>query len=453
MTGFYRKLYFGLFLTLVISSALAFSAFFSLYALTEETNELISIRGEEFFLAQDLENQLTHQFATMPVFVLSGDENTLTGHNRAHALFLNLLDKLAASKTAPEDRPLIEEIRAIDTAKWNFARKGIKMRRTGAPISTVNQYFQNSTNGPLSSQLRDKVNELLTRKRLKFHEARATNTATSRKILFLYGFASFFSLALFLGIGLLLVRLSQQKEKMEKRDASISAARKEAVEVVAHDLKNPLASIRLTLQILEKKLANGEFELPRVEKAMNAIKKSSESMERLITDLLDHTKIESGHLLLATKECNMSQMLSEVLERHQPLAAAKGINLHSQLSAESHMVSCDLGRLEQVTSNILGNALKFTPQGGEVEVDLTYRDNQALVSVKDNGPGMSPEAVEHAFDRYWQVRATAAQGTGLGLAIVKSIVEAHHGKVWVESAPAQGTTFFFSLPLESRASH
>ena len=115
-------------------------------------------------------------------------------------------------------------------------------------------------------------------------------------------------------------------------------------------------------------------------------------------------------------------------------------------------VPCDQARVEQVLSNIIGNALKFTPIGGEIHVMMSSKESFVVISIRDSGRGMNKDQLEHIFDRYWQVPETSKQGNGLGLAIAKIVVETHQGKIWVESELGKGSTFYFSLPIDPNSS-
>jgi signal transduction histidine kinase len=132
----------------------------------------------------------------------------------------------------------------------------------------------------------------------------------------------------------------------------------------------------------------------------------------------------------------------------QPLADAKHISLVLDLS-DPPTIDADPHRLSQVLSNLLGNAIKFTPKGGTVTLCARQRDGALSVTITDTGPGIAPEDLAHIFDRYWRPQRSEGEGTGLGLYIARGIVEAHGGRVWAESSP-QGATLVFRLPLEHR---
>jgi CheY-like chemotaxis protein len=132
---------------------------------------------------------------------------------------------------------------------------------------------------------------------------------------------------------------------------------------------------------------------------------------------------------------------------HRELAAQASIAIHAKFDDGEADVLCDRVRIQQIFSNLIGNALKFTPPDGSIVVSLQVVDDEARFSVADTGPGMAPEQLPHVFDRFWRAPGTARSGTGLGLAIAKGLAEAHGGTIWVESKVGRGTTFHFTIPL------
>jgi signal transduction histidine kinase len=135
------------------------------------------------------------------------------------------------------------------------------------------------------------------------------------------------------------------------------------------------------------------------------------------------------------------------VELHRPLAQQKMLRLEGQVIGQDPGTRCDRPRILQVLSNLIGNAIKFTPAGGAITVRADLGGREARFSVTDSGSGIAADELPHIFERFWQARKAARTGAGLGLAIAKGIVEAHRGRIWVESVPGKGSTFFFTLPL------
>ncbi|WP_375755090.1 ATP-binding protein [Corallococcus exercitus] len=223
-------------------------------------------------------------------------------------------------------------------------------------------------------------------------------------------------------------------------------AREDLLAVVSHDLKNPLGVVQLGAALLLRGTA-GKPGGEAVAKQATRINDAAERMSRLISDLLDWGRLEAGHLPLELGEHTAVALATEALESIRPLAEAKGLHLEADLPAEGLRVKCDRSRVLQVMGNLLGNAVKFTPPGGTLAVKAVMRGGEVSFDVRDTGNGITPDALPHIFDRYWQARDAAARGTGLGLAIAKGLVEAHGGSIRAESILGTGSVFTFTLPV------
>ncbi|HEU0012433.1 MAG TPA: histidine kinase N-terminal 7TM domain-containing protein [Longimicrobium sp.] len=226
-------------------------------------------------------------------------------------------------------------------------------------------------------------------------------------------------------------------------------ARESVLGVVSHDLRNPLSGILLNA---EGALTGGRDLSPDLREGLELIVKSAEAMERMIRDLLDVTRIEAGELRIAPEPTDAELLLREAVGMMAPLAGERQIALTAMPAPEPVEVKADRDRVLQVFSNLLGNALKFTPRGGKVTAGAAREKGEMRFWVRDTGPGIEPEYVERLWDRFWQAEGPARRlGAGLGLPIARGIVEAHGGKVWVESQPGAGATFHFTLALASEA--
>ncbi|UQA59171.1 ATP-binding protein [Polyangium aurulentum] len=221
--------------------------------------------------------------------------------------------------------------------------------------------------------------------------------------------------------------------------------REEVLAIVSHDLKDPLHAIASSVELMKRVQLPGR-EGEQIAKRSETIARSVARMNRLISDLLDLSKLEAGKLAIEPREFEAGELVDELVEMFRPLAEQKRITLTAELVHQTCQIQGDKERILQVFSNLIGNAIKFTPERGTVTIRLDACGNEINFRVKDTGPGIPEADLSHVFDRFWQAKERARQGTGLGLSIAKAIVEAHGGTISVESEVGKGATFYFSLP-------
>lgn len=248
-------------------------------------------------------------------------------------------------------------------------------------------------------------------------------------------------------IGEIADRISLAIDRVDLYQKAVSAARARAdlIATVSHDLRSPLHTILFSAALLEKgALAAAAHEARHLER----IRRTAEYMDHLLADLVDSAKIEEHRFLVDRAPCAVAPLVIDVVEMMLPLTASKSIRLETELdpAAASTIVWMDRARMAQVLTNLLGNAVKFTPEGGSIAVRAELREGEIVLAVRDTGTGIPREDLDHIFDRYWQARQTAQLGTGLGLFIARGIVTAHGGAIWAESEPGAGSSFFVSLP-------
>ena len=214
--------------------------------------------------------------------------------------------------------------------------------------------------------------------------------------------------------------------------------REQLLAIVSHDLRSPLGTILMTASTLAKTGV-----LP---KAVARIQRAASQMLRLIEDLLDFASINAGRLAIKRKPQDPSLMIQETLANFEGIAQEMGLLLTADHAPMLPPVFCDCGRILQVLSNLVGNAIKVTAEGGHITLRVEAREQEVLFTVSDSGPGISEADVQHLFERYWRSGDTAYKGTGLGLAIASGIVSAHGGRIWAESEIGRGATFLFTIP-------
>jgi signal transduction histidine kinase len=220
--------------------------------------------------------------------------------------------------------------------------------------------------------------------------------------------------------------------------------------IVSHDLNNLLAGICMSADILARP-ASETPEGKRIAKGTTRIQLYAARMKRLIGDLTDVTSLSAGKLAIVTAPNDGRALAAEAVETFRMLAGEKHIQLTADLVVAPLPVQCDRGRILQVLANLLGNAVKFTADGGSISARAESVEGHVLFSVTDTGPGIAEDLLEAVFERFWQARSDR-RGLGLGLYIAKSIVEAHCGRIWVESRLGHGSAFHFTLPCDAGSS-
>ena len=225
-------------------------------------------------------------------------------------------------------------------------------------------------------------------------------------------------------------------------------AREEVLAIVSHDLRNPLHTVMLASSLLQtsEKIAAEDRE------QLEIIDISAKRMQRLIEDLLDVTRLEGGKQLpIEPAPLDVESLFGETYELFKSQAATTTITLQYHVGEGAGPVYADRHRVLQVLSNLIGNAMKFTPPGGIITYRAEPHGTTVQITVADNGPGIPNENLGDIFNPYWQAKRTARLGAGLGLPIAKGIVESHGGRIWVESEPGAGTRFHFTLPMAQTA--
>ena len=225
-------------------------------------------------------------------------------------------------------------------------------------------------------------------------------------------------------------------------------AREEVLAIVSHDLRNPLNAVMLAAGLLKMDADMGDEGREQID----TIGLSAKRMSRLIADLLDVTRLEGGKQLPITPEqVEVPSLLEEAHELFKAQAAANSVTLQHRADENLLPIYADRHRVMQVLSNLIGNALKFTPPGGVVSFSAILRGSDVLFTVSDTGPGIPKEHLDDVFSPYWQAKRTERMGAGLGLPIAKGIVESHGGRIWIESEPGVGTKFHFTIPVYKSA--
>jgi signal transduction histidine kinase len=232
------------------------------------------------------------------------------------------------------------------------------------------------------------------------------------------------------------------------RSDLLVASRDEILAIISHDLGNLILAIHLKAITLERALSG---EAPGARKLAEEIGASCKIMSRWAGDLVDIASLDKGVFGLVVKTCSRAEIVKEPVQAFRPKATEKGIDLSVHVDAPERGVRCDRGRVVQVLMNLLDNAIKFTPHAGTVAVRVEALEREVCFSVSDTGPGIPEQDRENVFEQRWHAAPRSGGGAGLGLYIARRVIEALGGRIWVESAPGRGSTFFLTLPDAERS--
>ncbi len=240
-------------------------------------------------------------------------------------------------------------------------------------------------------------------------------------------------------------RLSLERQLVEvnRKLREADQLKSEFVSIMSHDLGTPMTVIKSFAQIL---LISAMGELNDQQKhAVDKIIEGIDRLDRLRKDTLEIARLDLGRIELKKEEARLRELIEESVSGLRSLAEAKGQDLRVELEGKLETV-CDRGRIAQVVENYVGNAIRYTQEGGRIEIDGVDEDGRIHVTVSDNGRGIPKGEEENVFRRFYRVGEKVEGSTGLGLSIVKSIIEAHGGSVWCESTEGEGSSFHFTIP-------
>jgi signal transduction histidine kinase len=244
-------------------------------------------------------------------------------------------------------------------------------------------------------------------------------------------------------------KMADELERSFARQRALEQARRDLVAAVSHDLRTPLTSIRA----MTEAMADGVVTEPAtVQRYHTTIRSQIESLANLINDLFELSKLESEQIELQLEPINLNDLLSDVLESMQPQAKNKNVSLKGIFCEDLPMIRAELIKIQRVLYNLVQNAIRHTPANGSIALITKVVPQGVQVEVADTGEGISSEDLPYIFDQFFRgdkSRSRETGGAGLGLAIAKRIIEAHRGKIWVESQVDRGTRFSFILPMES----
>lgn len=241
-------------------------------------------------------------------------------------------------------------------------------------------------------------------------------------------------------------RLLGEEHAARARAEQAVRARDHILRVVSHDFDNYLSAIQINATVLLRTLPESGEVAEGQRERVSGIVEQVRHLQRLRRDLLDASVVEEGHLSMDPQALDPGELLESVRDHMQPLAAEKNVALGLEVAAGMPSIRADRMRMLQALGNLVGNAIKFTPAGGEVVIRGNPAEGGVAITVSDTGPGIPAEDAPHVFDSFWKSRASNPHGAGLGLGIARGIIEAHGGRIWLESEVGSGSSFHFMLP-------
>ncbi len=241
--------------------------------------------------------------------------------------------------------------------------------------------------------------------------------------------------------------LQEERVHIDVEAKAALVTRDQFVAIVSHDLRNPLVAISLGARLMRRDLGKDTVDPVNLLKQLRIIEHSAAGMDRMITALLDVEQMAHDKLILTCERTDIRALLQECMDLFAQVVLSKSFSMTIDPGPEPIFAEVDHDRILQVLSNLIGNSLKFTPNGGTIELSARKQETQVEISVADNGPGILPQDTQLIFERFTKLTMNDRSGLGLGLFVAKWIVEAHKGRIWVTSDVGKGSTFSFTLPL------
>jgi signal transduction histidine kinase len=366
----------------------------------------------------------------------------------------SLTDSLVAFQkqyNLPQIPELIKHLDGLVQQHQEFFDQAMEFRAKQTESKIVGQFYQSKT-VPILAQLNSDLDAIVKIQKAELDRSRthAREAALNAEVQIPQGMTWFTGLitALFLCMALLVIRMLRgrtlqlaERDRLFHETKKAIEARDELMDAVSQDLKAPLEAINELANALSKTTDPTEMA-----DGVQLIKSSVGGVEDQIKDICDQTKSDMGSLVLRLDQLGVSEVLDDARVILEPLAKQRNIRLQFESVNPPVLAFFDRERVIRVISNLVGNAIKFSPKQSKIVIKVRSDQQFVNISIADSGPGIAASQLATIFDNFWQARKTAAQGPGVGLAIVKTTIEAHGGTVKVDSHPGHGSTFTFSLP-------
>ncbi|MDX2090398.1 MAG: ATP-binding protein [Kofleriaceae bacterium] len=432
----------------LLVAVLSITMAFTIHRLSSVADEQVEwLRAEEraATLAERLRWNSEFVVSTGRAYLLSGDPDLYREVENARARFDDRADLLRQEALGSTARQLFKEVEDAADSFLEVQGQLVAARRDGADEGGLARRFDAEL-FPRSVTLDRALRRLVDYKEARIAELYGRASADRARLA--GGLYALLGMVMFAGAGIawvfarLLGRSYRQEQDALRTARDAVAARDEIMGIVAHDLRSPLGAITMRATMLHRQADSDD-----TRRQAASIENVAMRMEYLIKSMMDVVTMEAGRFSLIRTSLSVDDLVREAVELFAPLAAAKQVHIEALIKDPGLETHADRERMLQVLANLIGNALKFTPQGGHVIASVERQGDQLRIGIFDTGPGISSQHLAHIFDRFWKHDTPGVKGTGLGLFIAKNIVEAHGGRIWAESEPGQGARFYFTLAL------
>jgi signal transduction histidine kinase len=443
--GFRRQLFAGYSASFLITVMTGSLAVVALQHTAASEAQLAHQYADELLQVERLRFQAERIVATMRGFLVMRDPESLARVRDASAEFDARLAELRGARLSTASA---DDVDAIVQSAHDYAESARELADEDSPeiVRSIERTLR-----PQRVTLHQRLDSLARRERASFEDALVRSRARAGRAGVLVGHAAGIGLALSALLAAAVVRrlarqhAEQQRATEEARRAA--ASRQEVLAIVSHDLRGPLNTVVMGSELLSMKPDDPEA----VRRHVRSIRLAADRMKHLVDQILDADQIDAGRLRLNVGSCDVGGLLRTAVD----VLAVAGVHAQVMLRVETPepplVVRADKERVLQILTNLITNALKFTAAGGAIVVRARESARAVELSVEDSGSGIPSDQLAHLFDRYWQAKRSAtsrASGVGLGLYICKRLVDAHRGRIWVDSRPGKGSCFHFTLPGE-----
>ncbi len=434
---------------LVIVSAWLYSM--NLRKTIKASNAIVNVDVRALIEVERLRNLSESQFDNSLTFFLMGSSNLFDEQKKDKQEFSEALANFQKQYSLPKIPEIIQGVTTLQQQEQDFFTQGMEFRAKQTESKIVGQFYRSKAY-PIRNQINKALDEILVLHNAELERVRAEalEAAVAPEIQIPKGMLWFTILTgtLFLAMSLLVLRmLKERSRQLAERTRLYEEAQKavqnreEVLSAVSQDFSEPVSVINQAADTLK-----GTTDPAVINDVVELLRSSVALMDDRIKDILDQAKAETGSIMLRLDQLGIDTILDDAKFMMQPLAKQKDIRLEFNSVNPPALAFMDRERVMRVLSNLVGNAIKFSPRNNKVIVKVKSDPQFVYISVKDNGPGIPEKQLSDIFNHFWQAPKTADQGPGIGLAVVKTIVESHGGKVHVESHVGHGSTFTFSLP-------